>query len=615
MSLKLKSPTGKPLSRKKKLLHAAGTACYIMFHFGWKRLFKRIHLKYLQYKVRRIRPADFRKLIDPGPSQLLRQKQLVSQMKAACRFGIFFDASGCSFQDLARLHDSLMDQTFPDWSLIVFGGSFDDLPEKTEAGPSNAGFPLSTMLADRRFTHYIIVRPDTVLTPDALFEFAGCCQRQPEITFIYSDDFYYERDPDVPFHYHFKPDFAPVSFRSMNYIGLSFCIARTALDSLPGLEGIPVSSVSSELIFRVIERHLPAAHIPRPLFGYRRKDTGTDPVLLQSAHSPDESGSLRRHLERSGIAAETEQLPELPVFRIRYRLKDRPLVSILIPNRDHADLLKNCIDSILTRSSYRNFEIVILENCSTAPETEAYYRELEKIPEIRLIRCPSEEMFNYSQLNNYGIQFCRGEYIVFLNNDVEVITPAWLEEMLMFAQQEEIGAVGVKLFFPDHKIQHGGVLVGFMGAAEHLFLLSEPDQSGYAGQLLYARNCSAVTFACCMIRKSLLETLPLDEDFALSFGDVDCCLQLLAHGYQIVWTPFAELFHHESSSRGYDESPEKSLRLQHEICLMQRKWHDFLMRGDPFYNPNLSLVSTVSDFRHPSENQLIRALLDDFDLA
>ena len=612
MDLKSKLPAGKTLSRKKKLFQAAGTACYIMLHFGWNRLVKRIHLKYLQYKVRKIRPSDYRKMIGPGASQLLRQQQLASRMKVSCRFGIFFDASGSSPEDFARLHDSLMRQSFPDWSLIVLGGSFPDLPEKTEAGPQNSGFPLSVMLTDRRFTHFMIVRPDTVLAPDALFEFAGFCQRHPEIPFIYSDDFYFEKTPSLPFHYHFKPDFAPVSFRSMNYIGLSVCFARSALVSDSGLEGIPVSAVSSELIFGLIEQHLPAGHIPRPLFGYRRKDTGIDPVLARSAHSPDEIGSLRRHLERSGIAAEAEQLPDLPVFRLHYLLKDHPLVSILIPNRDHADLLKNCINSILTRSSYRNFEIVILENRSTAPETAAYYRELEKLPGIRIIRCPSEEMFNYSRLNNYGIQFCRGEYIVFLNNDIEVITPAWLEEMLMFSQQEEIGAVGVKLYFPDHKIQHGGVLVGFMGAAEHLFLLSDPDQPGYAGQLLYARNCSAVTFACCMVRKSVLDSFRLDEDFALSFGDVDCCLQLLSHGYQIVWTPFAELFHHESSSRGYDESPEKSLRLQHEICLMQRKWHDFLLQGDPFYNPNLSLVSTVSDFRHPSENQLIQALLDDF---
>jgi GT2 family glycosyltransferase len=494
----------------------------------------------------------------------------------------------------------------------VYGGSFSELPEKTEAGPQSSGLPLAAMLADRRFTHFILIRPDTVLSPDALFEFAAFFMRHPESSLIYSDDAYFERKPSAPFHYHFKPDFAPVSFRSMNYIGLSWCISRPALAAVPELEGVPTASVSSELIFRLMEQHRSVGHIPRPLFGYRRTDTGHDPVMELSAHSPDEIGSLRRHLERSGIAAEAERLRELPVFRLHYQLKGRPLISILIPNKDQAVLLKSCIDSILNRSVYRNFEIVILENGSTDPETAAYYRELEKNSLIRFVRCPAAETFNYSRLNNYGIRFCRGEYIVFLNNDVEVITPAWLEEMLMYAQREEIGAVGVKLFFPDHRIQHAGVLAGFMGAAEHMFLFAGPDQPGYAGQLLYARNCSAVTFACCMIRKSLIEQVRMDEDFALSFGDVDCCLQLLSRGYQIVWTPFAELFHYESSSRGYDGSPEKSLRLQQEICLMQRKWHAFLMQGDPFYNPNLSLVSTSFAFRHPSENRLIQALLDDF---
>lgn len=613
--MKLKSQTGKTLSRERKFFQSLGSACYILFHFGWTRLFKRIHLKYLQHAVRKIRPSDFFKRNELRPAQLLRQKQLAGQMKGSCRFGIFYDASGSSLQELQLLHDSLMRQSFPDWDLIVFGGSFADLPEKTEAGPQSSGFPFAAMLADRRFTHFILIRPGTVLAPDALFEFAGFFRRHPEMSIVYSDDAYFERKPSAPFHCHLKPDFGPVTFRSMNYIGQSWCISRPSLAAVSGLEGLPAAAVSSELIFRLMEQHRPVGHIPRPLFGYRRTDTGHDPVLELSAHSPEEIDSLRRHLERSGIDAEAEQLPGLPVFRFHYQLKSLPLVSILIPSRDHADLLKNCIDSILDRSSYRNFEIVILENGSTDPDTAAYYRELEKNSRIRLVRCPAAETFNYSKLNNYGISFCRGEYIVLMNNDAEVIAPAWLEEMLMFAQQEDIGAVGTKLYFSDRRIQHAGVLVGFMGAAEHLFLFAGPDQPGYAGQLLYARNCSAVTFACCMIRKSLLEQFLLDEDFALSFGDVDCCLRLLSRRYQIVWTPFAELFHHESRSRGYDGSPEKSLRLQHEICLMQRKWHDFLLQGDPFYNPNLSLVSTDFDFRHPSENRLIRDLLDDFEHA
>lgn len=603
----------KSFSRQGKFYHALGTAWCILVRFGWSRLFKRLRLKWLQRAVRKIRPADYAGLIAPRQRQLLRQKQLISEMKVHCRFGIFYDASGSSFRQLTLLHDSLLQQSFSDWILIVSGGDFSGLPEKAEPGPRSSGFPVSSLMQDQRFSHFIVVRPDTVLAPDALFEFADYCQHHPDIPFIYADDEYFDDSPDHPFHCHFKPDFAPVSFRSMNYIGFSCCIARTALLSLSCPDGIPVPDVSSEVIFRLMERHQRIGHIPKLLFGYRKKDSGIDPVLEFSGHSPDEINALRSHLCRLNIPADVEPVASFPVFRLRFPLAAQPLVSILIPTRDHADVLKRCIDSILRRSTYRNFEIVILENRSILPETENYYRELENVPEIRLIRYPDSGPFNYSKLNNYGMQHSRGEYVVFMNNDVEVITPDWLEEMMRYAQQPEIGAVGAKLLFPDHKVQHGGVLVGFMGAAEHLFLFADPDQTGYAGQLLYSRNCSAVTFACAMMRKAVFEQLGgLDEEFALSFNDVDFCLRLLAAGYQIVWDPFAELIHYESCSRGYDASPEKCLRLQSEIGRLQIKWHDFLFQGDPFYNPNLSLVSTRFDFRHPSENRLIRSLMEDF---
>ena len=275
----------------------------------------------------------------------------------------------------------------------------------------------------------------------------------------------------------------------------------------------------------------------------------------------------------------------------------------MIANKDHQSDLKRCIDSILEKSTYENYEIIVVENNSTTPEIFAYYKELQAAYEngatendrkIRVVTyTPKEgETFNYSRVNNYGVSFATGEYILLLNNDTQVITVNWMEELLMYAQRQDVAAVGAKLYYADKTIQHAGVVLG-LGAhrtAGHSHYGQHRDNLGYMGRLCYAQNVSAVTGACLLVKKSLYDEVGgLSEDFAISLNDVDFCLKLREKGFLNVFTPFAELYHFESVSRGLDDQGEKAERYNKESEHFRTKWKEVLAKGDPYYNPNFSL--------------------------
>ena len=270
------------------------------------------------------------------------------------------------------------------------------------------------------------------------------------------------------------------------------------------------------------------------------------------------------------------------------------MVSIVIPNREHEDDLRRCIDSILTRTSYENYEIVVVENGSTSQGIRDYYEELKKAPCIKIIDV-SQDKFNYSELINKGVKASSGEYLILLNNDTEVITRSWIEELMMYAQRPDVGAVGCKLYYPDHSIQHAGVVIG-LGAhrtAGHVHYKLASTNLGYMGRLCYAQNFTAVTGACLMASKADLDACGgLDEDFAVALNDVDLCLKLRHMGRVNVFTPFAELFHYESASRGSDvsgEDADRASRYEQESEAFRKKWAEDLEKGDPYFNPNFSL--------------------------
>ena len=282
------------------------------------------------------------------------------------------------------------------------------------------------------------------------------------------------------------------------------------------------------------------------------------------------------------------------IYRIRYEIAGEPLVSILIPNKDHREDLKRCVDSIREKTTWPTWEILIIENNSTEEETFRYYEELEQDPRIRVIS--REGAFNYSAVNNLGAREAKGEQILLLNNDTEVISPDWIQEMLMFAQRQDVGAVGAKLYYPDGTIQHAGIGIGIKMLAGHYFRGFPGDSGGYSGRLRYAQDVSAVTAACMMIPRKVYEEMHgLDESFSVVFNDVDLCLRIRQAGYLIVWTPWAELTHYESKSRGPDEdTPEKKRFFVRETNRFLRKWWRVLDAGDPYYNVNLT--RTREDF-------------------
>lgn len=295
------------------------------------------------------------------------------------------------------------------------------------------------------------------------------------------------------------------------------------------------------------------------------------------------------HLERTGVKGEVSHTQDLGFYRVKYPVQGQPAVSIIIPNKDEAETLRECIRSIREKTSYKNYEILIVENNSVTPQIRELYKELEKEPDIRILFW--KKAFNYSAINNLGAEAARGEYLLFLNNDVSIITSDWMEEMLGTCQRPEVGAVGVKLIYPDHTIQHAGCVVGMGGIAGHMFVDMPADRTGYLHKASLLQDMSAVTAACMMVRKSVFQKAGgFTEELAVAFNDVDLCLKIQRAGYLIVYNPYVQLYHMESKTRGAEDNKEKVRRFQEEIEYMRTHWIQILKDGDPYYNKNLSLT-------------------------
>jgi GT2 family glycosyltransferase len=296
---------------------------------------------------------------------------------------------------------------------------------------------------------------------------------------------------------------------------------------------------------------------------------------------------LEEHIKRIGYECAVDDGLFTGSFKVRYTVKNNPMISIIIPNKNCFEVLKRCMTSILNKSTYKNFEIIIIENNSSEENIFNYYNKLKIIKNIKIIEWNNP--FNYSSINNFGAKHATGEIFLFLNNDVEVINPDWLERLLEHAKRREIGAVGAKLYYPDDTIQHAGVIVGIKGIAGHSHKFYKKDSCGYMGRLQVVQNLSAVTGACLMTRKDVFEEIGgFNDRLPLAFNDVDLCLKMREKGYLIVFTPFAELYHYESLSRGNEESQDKFERSK-EVNYIREKWGHVIDRGDPYYNPNLTL--------------------------
>lgn len=347
------------------------------------------------------------------------------------------------------------------------------------------------------------------------------------------------------------------------------------------------------MILRLTSRAKCVVHIPK-LYYYWRSHAGSVASDINAKTYAIEAakGAVAAHLKAQGFKnfeiSSTKAFET--IFQIKYEILGNPRVSVIIPNKDHLEDLSRCITSILERSTYDNIEIIVVENNSATEEIFDYYKQIQENPAVHVITYKGE--FNYSRINNLGVSEASGEYVLLLNNDTQVITPDWIEELLMYAQRKDVGAVGAKLYYEDRTIQHAGVVLG-LGAhrtAGHSHYRVASQNLGYMGRLCYAQNVMAVTGACLMMRKTLFEKLGgLEEAFAVSLNDVDLCVRAWKAGYVNVFTPFAELYHYESASRGSDLSGENAARYEKESELFRERWKELLEQGDPYYNPNFSL--------------------------
>jgi glycosyltransferase involved in cell wall biosynthesis/SAM-dependent methyltransferase len=435
---------------------------------------------------------------------------------------------------------------------------------------------------------------DDELTLHALYMVAVEHNQHPDADIIYSDEDKIDAD-GKRFHPLFKPDWNPDLFFSQNYISHLGVYRTTLVRAIGGFREGYEGSQDYDLCIRCVE-HTSAErirHIPWVLYHWRAIAGSTAISVKEKAYA--ESAGVRAltdHFAKVSPAAEVRTATWPTTYQVDYPLPaELPLVSLIIPTRDDVEVLRRCVESICRRTSYQRYELIIVDNQSRDPKTLAYLEKLQQAGTARVLRF--ERPFNYSAINNFAVNEAKGSLIGLLNNDVEVVSKDWLEAMVRQALRPEIGAVGAKLYYPNGKVQHGGVILGMRGIAGHAHCGVPKTEIGYWGRLVLPQNFSAVTAACLVVRRDLyLAVGGMDEEnLPVGYNDVDFCLRLQQSGYRNVWTPFAELYHHESYSRGYDETQEKQQRLQCESDYMLKRWGDILY-NDPAYNPNLTLEWT-----------------------
>jgi len=430
---------------------------------------------------------------------------------------------------------------------------------------------------------------DDELAPDALLEVVRVIDRNRDVDCIYSDE---DKISEQGRRYDpfFKPGWSPDTLRSYNYLCHFTVIRKRFIDEIGGFRLGYDGSQDYDLFLRVTERTRQIVHIPKILYHWRAIEgsVGRQGEAKMYAYASAKK-ALADHLGRIGCRAEVEDGLFLGSYHIRYHLEGRPEIAIIIPTKDNVDVLRRCLDSIISRSTYKQYRIVLVDNGSTDRKTFSYYESLRQDEKIVLLH--DDRPFNFSALNNLAVKRIDADYLLFLNNDTEVISPGWLEEMLGLAQRADVGAVGGLLYYSDNTVQHGGIIVGIGGVAGHAHKYVPRDDFGSFGRLKVVQNFSAVTAACLMMRRSVFAEIGgFEEELSHAFNDVDLCLRIREKGYLVVYTPFVELYHHESLSRGYENTEEKRRRFDRERLYCEERWVEILEQGDPYYNPNLSLV-------------------------
>lgn len=549
-------------------------------------------------------------------------RQRLHKFDREVKFSILMPLYNTPEKFLRQAIESVIDQTYEGWELCLADGSdgehayveqvcreymdrdkqylrprsslycrilYKKLPKNEGiSGNTNACLSMASGNYIALFDH------DDVLHPSVLYEYMkAICEKGAD--YIYCDETTFKGNGTIDdmITLHFKPDYAPDNLRANNYICHFSAFARKLLDGTQLFRSEFDGSQDHDMILRLTSRAKCVVHVPKILYYWRSHEGSVASDISAKSYAIEAAkGAVAAHLTAQGFKnfEITSTRAFETIFQIKYEILGNPKVSIIIPNKDHLADLSRCISSILERSTYDNYEIIVVENNSTEDEIFSFYRKIQENPAVRVITYKGG--FNYSRINNFGVSQADGEYVLLLNNDTSVITQDWIEELLMYAQRNDVGAVGAKLYYEDRTIQHAGVVLG-LGAhrtAGHSHYRVSSQNLGYMGRLCYAQNVMAVTGACLMMRKSLYEALGgLDEKFAVALNDVDLCIRAWKTGRVNVFTPFAELYHYESASRGTDLTGAGAERYEKESALFRERWKELLEQGDPYYNPNFSL--------------------------
>ena len=544
------------------------------------------------------------------PDNVTRMEQENWEFKENYKISILVPLYNTPENFLREMIDSVLAQTYKNWELCLADGSdvehkyveeicrdymtedkrivYEKL-EKNEgiSGNTNRCYKLATGDYIGLFDH------DDLLHPCVLFEYARVIEEQGA-DYVYCDEATFTGDSiNNMITLHFKPDYAVDTLRANNYICHFSVFKKSLLQETELFRKECDGSQDHDMILRLTSIAKKVVHVPRILYYWRAHAGSVASNINAKTYCIDSAKrAVSDHLHQYGIynTAITSTRAFETIFRLQYELTTDGLVSVLIPNCDHAEELRKCVEAIRTKNTYENYEILIIENNSKDDATFAYYKELADDPKVRIIKYEGE--FNYARINNFAAKEAKGEFLLLLNNDVEFINKDFVKELLMYAQREDVGAVGAKLLFSDDTIQHAGIVIG-LGAhrtAGHIHYKDENAHIGYMGRLCYAQNVSAVTGAALMVKKKDYDAVGgLDENYAVALNDVDFCLRLREKGLLNVFTPFAEAYHYESASRGLDTVPEKAKRYEEECAKFKQRWKALLEKGDPYYNPNFTL--------------------------
>ena len=538
------------------------------------------------------------------PSESELEKQREKNWKETPVFSIVVPAYRTPVLFLEQMIESVRSQTYPFWELCIANASPEDeqmaevlqryvqMDQRIHVKNLDKNLGIAENTNEAFFmasgTFVGLLDHDDLLAPQALYRMMERLEEK-EIDVFYTDEDKVTTDLAEHFQPHFKPDFNLDLLRSNNYITHFFVVRKELVRKVGGFRQEYDGAQDYDFIFRCVEQAGEICHIPEILYHWRthKESTSDNPVSKMYAFEAGKR-AIEGNLERCGVQAVVSHTKDLGFYQVEYPVQGSPLVSVLIPNKDQKESLKKCLDSVFEKTTYSNYEIIIIENNSTESETFAYYRELQKRSNVKVITW--KEGFNYSAINNFGEKEASGDYLLFLNNDVEVINPRWMEEMLGNCQRPEVGITGAKLYYPDDTIQHAGTIIGIGGIAGHAFLNMPRSRTGYLHKASIQMNLSAVTAACMMMKRSVFEQLGgFEEKLTVAFNDVDLCLRTVQAGYLVVYNPKVELYHYESKSRGSEDNEEKVRRFQREIEFMRSRWITILKEGDPNYNKNLTL--------------------------